>query len=363
MQLFWVSLLAASAIASSTKPWVRYFDNLVTFGDSYTDENRLGYFISHNGQAPPPGLLLPESTSTPGGGITWDRWVSKYTGAMLFNYAVSGAVCSNEITPRWFSTINAPFPDVIYEVNAFVADAHYINATTGTNTLYTKRRSDNTVYSIFIGTNDLGNDAFLTDSQVAEKTIPNYVDCIFDRFDTLYENGARYLVVMNTAPLELSPQYGLPGAGGVAASHYFPDKPANITEISGKMKEYTKLVNAYLNYRVPFELQIKDRYPGAQMAIFDINSLMTYVYHNPGEFFTSPVNVTGFYYHCDVATGSTCTPEPESLDHFMWYDELHPSQTTDEAIAHEFVKLIQGTSKYATYWHSERFGDANPSLP
>ena len=36
------------------------FTNLLTFGDSYTDENRLGYFGSHNGMAPPPGTVLPE---------------------------------------------------------------------------------------------------------------------------------------------------------------------------------------------------------------------------------------------------------------------------------------------------------------
>lgn len=31
------------------------FKTLVTFGDSYTDENRLGYFANHNGSAPPTG--------------------------------------------------------------------------------------------------------------------------------------------------------------------------------------------------------------------------------------------------------------------------------------------------------------------
>jgi len=29
------------------------FKTLVTFGDSYTDENQLGYFIDHSGSAPP----------------------------------------------------------------------------------------------------------------------------------------------------------------------------------------------------------------------------------------------------------------------------------------------------------------------
>ena len=38
---------------------VNRFKTLVTFGDSYTDENRLGYFISHNGSAPPVGWQQP----------------------------------------------------------------------------------------------------------------------------------------------------------------------------------------------------------------------------------------------------------------------------------------------------------------
>jgi hypothetical protein len=34
------------------------FKTIVTFGDSYTDENRLGYFINNNGSAPPVGTDL-----------------------------------------------------------------------------------------------------------------------------------------------------------------------------------------------------------------------------------------------------------------------------------------------------------------
>jgi hypothetical protein len=34
----------------------------------------------------------------------------------------------------------------------------------------------------------------------------------------------------------------------------------------------------------------------------------------------------------------------------MWYDELHPSEQTDKAIAREFVNVVKGASKYATYW-------------
>ena len=40
------------------------FKTLVTFGDSYTDENRLGYFINHNGSAPPVGWEQPVVCNT-----------------------------------------------------------------------------------------------------------------------------------------------------------------------------------------------------------------------------------------------------------------------------------------------------------
>lgn len=113
-----VSLFISFSFASSLIPppttksaWsVSNFNSLITFGDSYTDESRLGWFINHNGSAPPAGALLPESFAAASGGRVWPRYVVQYTGATdngqwapqmtLYNYAVSGAVCSNKITPR-----------------------------------------------------------------------------------------------------------------------------------------------------------------------------------------------------------------------------------------------------------------------
>jgi len=362
MKLSAVALLAVSSLVGAdvdneghkggggAKAWVKDFDNLVAFGDSYTDENRLGWFGSHNGTAPPPGTILPESTSTPGGGITWPRWVSNYTGATLYNYAVSGAVCDNNMIYRYLASIFGPFPDVVYEAEAFVADTKFVNATTHKG-IFPNRRADNTVYSMWIGTNDLGVGAFLTDGSLHETTIVDYLDCVYDRFDTIYKAGGRYFVFMNTAPLQLSPLYGMPGLPGtLTASHYFSDKNNyNITEISSKMKEYTKLVNNLYATRTPYELLIKNRYPGASIAVFDTDSLITDVYNNPTKYLASPANVTGQYYHCDL-TGANCVENSGSLDQYLWYDELHPSQKTDEIVAAEFVKVVKGTSMYATYW-------------
>ena len=86
------------------------FDSLVTFGDSYTDENRLNYFLQNKGNPPPPGTYFPEGLNTASGGRTWPRFVVEMAAAgesgtssslTLYDYAVSGAVCSNEITPRY----------------------------------------------------------------------------------------------------------------------------------------------------------------------------------------------------------------------------------------------------------------------
>jgi hypothetical protein len=57
LRLLVVNLVFAVGLAGrSSQHWKDgQFNTLVTFGDSYTDENRLGYFINHNGSAPPVG--------------------------------------------------------------------------------------------------------------------------------------------------------------------------------------------------------------------------------------------------------------------------------------------------------------------
>ncbi|KAF2805663.1 GDSL lipase/acylhydrolase family protein [Mytilinidion resinicola] len=332
---------------------LRQFKSLVTFGDSYTDENRLGYFGANNGSAPPTGWVEPMSFNTAGGGITWARWVSIYTCTTLCNYAVSGAVCSNALTPRTWDAVHAPFPDIAgYELPAFTADAAYIVPAIPSAPAhrFLSIPPQSTVYATWIGTNDLGASAFLTDSQVAGKTIADYIDCVYAAFDGIYAAGGRYFVLMNAAPLQLAPLYATPQNGGLAKSKYWGDKPANITQVSYRMWETVVGVNAIFAARTPLELLVKRRYPGARFAVFDVNSLITDIWNHPDTYLngTAPANATGFVQHCDL-TGSDCTLDA-SPDSFLWFDELHPSQQADRVIAKAFVDVVEGQSKWATYW-------------
>jgi hypothetical protein len=61
LRLLALNLSFATGLAEqSNGTWTAgKFKTLVTFGDSYTDENRLGYFIQNKGAAPPVGWDQP----------------------------------------------------------------------------------------------------------------------------------------------------------------------------------------------------------------------------------------------------------------------------------------------------------------
>lgn len=115
--------------------------------------------------------------------------------------------------------------------------------------------------------------------------------------------------------------------------------------------EYTTTVNTVFSYRTPYEILIAKRYPNAEIALFDVHSLMTDIFYNPGNYLngTTAPNVTGQYWKCSL-DGKTCNAAEGSPDGYLWWDELHPGQRVDQVIAKEFIQVVEGKSKYAVYW-------------
>ncbi|EYE91353.1 SGNH/GDSL hydrolase family protein [Aspergillus ruber CBS 135680] len=331
------SLLVFPSLATAWN--LEKFTNLVVFGNSYTDESRWDYFASHNGSAPPVGWDEPVSNNTDSGGFAWPRFVVNQTGTKLSDYAVSGADCSKEITSRIEPSTKILYPSVLeYEVPAYLADS-----------ASQRPPFESTVYAIWIGTNDIGYEGFLTDSQNKNSTLADYVNCVYRALDNIYHSGARNFVLMNLAPLHLTPLYAVPEKGGVTGkeSQYWPWKPENLTEISHRMKEQVVALNQVFDYRTPYEVLIAKRYPGASFAVMDTYGLLSDVYYNDTNY-PNITNVTGYTNHCDQKT-KQCTrlPNPET---FLWFDELHPSEQTDKIIAEQFIQVVKGESKWASYW-------------
>jgi phospholipase/lecithinase/hemolysin len=81
-------LIAAGVAASSCAPETpKAVSNLISFGDSYTDEGRLGAYFANNGSAPPPGTSTSGSNFTSTGGYAWGHFASQQFGAKYYDYA------------------------------------------------------------------------------------------------------------------------------------------------------------------------------------------------------------------------------------------------------------------------------------
>lgn len=365
------ALTIASAEGLSHPRNVEDFQYFVVFGDSYTDDGRGAWYGSHGAQPPPAGTYPPESSHGSSGGLVWPQCVGNYTGATIYDYAISGATCSNEIISRLSESLNRSYPSVIDDqIPSFEGDKD--------TPLFEDVTAENSVYALWVGTNDLGIDAFLTDSEAPGTNLTSYIDCLWSTFDHIYSAGGRRFVILNNNILQLSPLYQIPENGGLGNSNYWTDKESyNMTEYNQKMLEYVVTTNRMIDYGVPFHLLVEDRWPGAQFAVYDVYGLMLDIYNNPEEYLESPYNVTGFYNDCP----SGC-PADRMLDSYLWYDALHPSNKTGESlffiycqesgfpavrlehghflanyldtyVAKELVKVAAGTSKYGQYWNYE----------
>lgn len=233
---------------------------------------------------------------------------------------VSGAVCSNEIVYRYLDALGGPFPSVAdYEVPAFRADVKYASATPNT-TFFQDRTAENSVYALWIGTNDLGNGGFLLDQQVPGKTISDYIDCVWSVFDSVYEAGGRRFALFTQAPLEVSPLFASVEHGGAGDVNYWSNKTAyDTTETEFKILEYTTTVNTIYDYGVPFQLHGQKRWPGASFVILDTHQIILDIHDSPEKYLDSPANVTGWYYTCpDPLTGDGCANSEHPLSSFLW---------------------------------------------
>lgn len=153
--------LFASAIGSAFAAGVErgQIKNLVTFGDSYTDIVSVG-----------------------DGGVAWPVYAAGYAGVSLFPFARSGATCSNDLTPR-------PFPSV-FESQLPLYFNQSLNGTLSLN-------PEETVYSLWIGTNDLGANALITGQPKA--SIVDVAQCMVNWVKVLYDSGARNFIFQNVS--------------------------------------------------------------------------------------------------------------------------------------------------------------------
>ncbi|EFZ02162.1 GDSL-like lipase/acylhydrolase family protein [Metarhizium robertsii] len=319
-----LTVLAITSGVISAPAALGKFENLVVFGDSYSDEARFAY-IKQNGKLPPAGQMLPEADSPFSNGRIWGRLVAKDTGATLYDYAVGGAMCTHtNFDQRTFNeTTNIPYPAVLeYELPLFDTDKKL--------GLYKNLNPDNTVYTLWIGTNDLGKDgiigtkAGMHHNVDASSTVDSYLTCVWAALDKMYSQGARNIVLFKLAPLEKAPLYAI---------DYPKLKDSLSADVQNVNAKYDQVVAGTKS----------QRWADATITIFDSYKFFSDVIASPSTFqFTEvskPYKTCVSENNCQTASG------PQSS--YLWNDALHLSPAAEQLISQEFQRAVKGTSSYA----------------
>ncbi|KAH8092197.1 GDSL lipase/esterase [Cristinia sonorae] len=312
-----VSLVFAT-ISLAAGPLPNQIKNLVTFGDSYTDV-----------------------VNTGDGGTAWPVYAARDGKFNLFPFARSGATCSNNIT-------NRPFPSV------FESQLPLFFSEKANGTLRSLKASD-TIFTLWIGTNDVGANALLTGNGINGATIVDTVSCAINWIKTLYRSGARNFLFQNMIPLQKVILYS-----ATSYPNRFWTGPRNTTEWSVGMTELTQSGNEIAKLM----LQALPRsLPGAHIGLFDSHALFTEMLAHPQLFLngTAPLNITGAVRSCVFPEGAdtsnnslaSCTiATGTDVDSFLWFDELHPSEQADRVVAREVAAAIHRQSSKFTTWFS-----------
>jgi phospholipase/lecithinase/hemolysin len=154
------SILLLALQAAAALAFAQPIKNLVTFGDSYTDVVNIALGA---------------------GGEPWPVYAAGYGNLSLFPFARSGATCSNGLTPRTFpSILEDELPT-------------YLNSTANGTAL----DPSETLYTLWIGTNDVGVGALLTGQSVPSVSIVNTSSCAVSWVQKLYDSRARNFLLQN----------------------------------------------------------------------------------------------------------------------------------------------------------------------
>ncbi|KAJ6461036.1 GDSL lipase/acylhydrolase [Mycena sanguinolenta] len=300
------ALAASSAHAAGVLPG--QIKHLVTFGDSYTD-----------------------IVATGDQGTAWPVYAAGYSNTQLHPFAKSGATCSNNITFR-------PFPPV-FESQLLT---YFMETTNGSLQV----PPEETIYTLWIGTNDLGVDSLITGSNNA--SVVDVVGCMVNWVRTLYASGARNFIMQNMIPLELTILY---------AADSYPNRfwavERNTTDWSVFMREMVltgnEIVKLMLEAAAP-------TLPGSHIAIFDSHSLIQDMFNHPALYLngTGPLNVTGCWNSCVAPFGGgdlVCDVQNGTArDSYLWTDELHPSEQADRIVAREIALTLEGKHSRWSTW-------------
>ncbi|KAI0743994.1 hypothetical protein C8Q80DRAFT_1122316 [Daedaleopsis nitida] len=310
----WFVLVSVAAAYVSAR-----ITDIVLFGDSYTDQSR-EHSIA-NGTYPGKDYqdIYPPADTAADGGFQWPFYLGVYGDYKIWNYAVSGAVCSNALTPL------LGVPDVSGgQMDWFVQD-HILHNGTARHKLTLDPASS--VGIMFVGTNDVGIGNFVTNDQDPNVSLADVADCQLN------------FILNSLIPLQLTELY----SGSDEGTIYYPS-PHNGT---AWRRSIYNVVRSLIRMLFDGMHVLNAQWRGDErVSWFNTYDFIQEMYDRPARYFNGsvPANVTGHCHQCpDPNDRTQCGMDDCTLDQrdsYMWWDELHPSEQTGRNLAAEMHKKI-----------------------
>ncbi|KAF5361189.1 hypothetical protein D9758_009023 [Tetrapyrgos nigripes] len=253
------------------------------------------------------------------------------------------------ITRFGITQLEAPFVAMIYVARGqqdwFILDHVIAN---GTSHQKLHLNPDQFVVIIWIGTNDVGINSFVTDSQKSNISLADLAQCQINALRRMHSLGARQFILNSLIPLQITKLYSNSSDPVI----YWPeehDGPA----WNKRMFNFVTTLNTLLKSGINnLNAEWKCSGTGGFVEYFDTYGFFEELYYNPNAYYNGsiPANVTSWchkcpnpldYHFCGIGD---CTEDER--DSYMWWDELHPSEQTGRNVAQEMFKKIHGTSRF-----------------
>ncbi|GME38935.1 GDSL esterase/lipase [Neofusicoccum parvum] len=296
--------------ANASWPGFAGLQNWFSFGDSYT---QTGFDV--NGTQPSADNAFGNPTYpgwTSSNGPNWVGYLTyQYNASLLktYNLAYGGATVD--------SALVKPYVDTVISLKQQVED-EFVPKYGGASKTW---ESDSTLFSVWIGINDVGNSYWSQNATLIDAIFTEYSGLV----DQLYTSGARNFLFLNVPPVERSPLTTGQGNDSVNLER---------TAIADFNTRISNLASS-----------LEEKHADTSVFTFDTYTLFNQILDDPTshEQTASLKNTTAYctdYENGTDAQNTTSAACGIPVNEYFWLNSLHPTFPVHEAVAAELSKQL-----------------------
>ncbi|TVY46295.1 Acetylesterase [Lachnellula occidentalis] len=286
------------------------------FGDSYTQTG-----FNQTGTQPTPTNPLGNPTYpgyTASDGPNWvDYLTVEYNASTLltYNLAYGGATIDSTLVAPYLPTVSSVSDQI---QNEWVPT--YVSKPSSA-----PWASDNTIFTIFDGINDVGNS--WSKGVSATTTLNAQIFSVFSGLvEKLYTSGARNFAFINVPPVDRAPLTLVQSTSNQAM------EKADITAWNAALLNLAK--------------SLKSNHSDVNIFTVDANALFTKVLDNPASYPQTALykNTTAYCDAYENGTPATDTFDPSCgipVNEYFWLNSLHPTYPVHEVLAQEVARQLE----------------------